>query len=77
MTIDDVVKLVDEAIAGFELVAPELGVAELQPLADSVRKLLDAVVAAIEDNPAAELKAEVAGADAAADAAEDVKFGVK
>lgn len=77
MTIDEIVKLVDEAIAGFELVAPELGVAELQPLADSVRRLLDAVTAAIEGNPAATLKAEVSAADVAADAAEDAKFGVK
>lgn len=77
MTVDEVVKLVDEAAAGVELLAPELGLAEIAPLVQSVRQLFGAVMAVAEGKRSAELTAEVAAADTAADVAEDAKFGVK
>ena len=74
MTAADVMKIVDELDAGFDILAPLLGFGELKPLVDALVRLADKAVAAAENKKP--LAAEVTAADAAALAARDAKFGV-
>lgn len=72
--VEAVVAVLDEVDKLIDLAAPFLPEVDVvMPWADQLRALADKLTqAAIAKNPAA---AEVAAADAAASAAEDVKFG--
>lgn len=73
MTLDDVIKLVDELDQGIDAILPLTPVAALVPLIDALTRVADKLATA-QAGKAPALAAEVAAADAAATAAETAKF---
>ena len=72
ITADQVKSAIDIVDAFLDMALPTLGQAELVPLADAVSALGKKIADAVAGQPP--LAAEVAAADAAAVAAETVKF---
>jgi len=75
ITAQEVLDLISEVDAGLDLAVRALGQSELQPIIDAIAALAKkAISAATSQNPV--VATEVVAADSAAEAAEDVKFGL-